>query len=76
MPQIHFYPPPQALAFMVRQFESIRLPENPSFTDKFIPRPDAAIVFHFKASPQIIGPVAITLPPFFHDPAFFLQLKI
>jgi len=68
MVDVRFYPPPSSLSFLVRQFETIKLPGGFSFNDKFIPRPDAALVFHFKAKPRIIASIASDLPSFFIAP--------
>ena len=76
MAEVHFYPPPPAFAFLVRQFQTIKLASGIAFTDKFIPRPDAALVFHFKATPRIIAPVAMALPSFFLAPVVPKSLQL
>lgn len=76
MAEVRFYPPPPALAFLVKQFETIKLPGGLEFNDKFIPRPDAALVFHFKAKPRIIAPVALALPSFFIAPVVPKKLQL
>lgn len=52
--------------WLVRQFEIFL---NESFlAEKFIPRPDISIVFHFKDCPLISGKTNIQLEPFFTAP--------
>lgn len=52
--------------WLVRQFEIFF---NESFwAEKFIPRPDISIVFHFKDRPLILGETNIQLEPFFAAP--------
>jgi len=69
MPEVMFYKPEPSLEWIVKQFETIRhnIPDQ-ILTDKFIPRPDAALVFHFKNIPQVITPVRAPLRPFFVAP--------
>lgn len=76
MVDARFYPPPPSLAFLVRQFETIKIPGGLTFNDKFIPRPDAALVFHFKAKPRIIAPVALSLPSYFVAPVVPKSLQL
>ena len=52
--------------WLVRKFEIFF---NESFlAEKFIPRPDISIVFHFKDRPLILGETNIQLEPFFAAP--------
>lgn len=68
-PAVKFYKPDTSLQWIVKQFETIRH-DNPNqiLTDKFIPRPDAAMVFHFKNIPKVIAPINSPLKPFFIAP--------
>ncbi len=69
MPTVQFYKPDASLQWIVKQFETIRHDSSSRIlTDKFIPRPDAALVFHFKNIPKVIMPVDIMLPSFFVAP--------
>lgn len=68
MVDVRFYFPAPQLGFLVRQFETIRISKDQKMTDKFIPRPDAALVFHFRTCPRITSPVCMKLPPFFVAP--------
>ena len=69
MPTVKFYQPEASLQWIVKQFETIRHDNiNRILTDKFIPRPDAALVFHFKNIPSLIAPVQMKLRPFFMAP--------
>ena len=76
MTEVSFYPPSQALSFLVRQFLTIKIPCGITFNDKFIPRPDASLVFHFKGKPRIIAPLASTLPSFFIAPVVPKSLQL
>ncbi|MBN2174885.1 MAG: AraC family transcriptional regulator [Bacteroidales bacterium] len=69
MPLVKFYKSDVSLQWIVKQFETIRHNEpNQILSDKFIPRPDAAIVFHFKSIPEIVMPVGFRLQPCFVAP--------
>lgn len=68
MADVRFYSPAPQLGFLVRQFETVRLSDTQEMTDKFIPRPDAALIFHFRTCPRISSPVCLKLPPFFVAP--------
>ncbi len=76
MVEVCFYPPSEALSFLVRQFITIRIPNGITFNDKFIPRPDASLVFHFKTKPQIASPEALSLPSFFIAPVLSKSLLL
>jgi AraC-like DNA-binding protein len=76
---VKFYKPEASVQWIVKQFETIRYDGlNTILTDKFIPRPDVAIVFHFKNIPKIIAPFALPLQMFFVAPVVSLpnQLQI
>ncbi|MDZ7741240.1 MAG: helix-turn-helix domain-containing protein [Bacteroidota bacterium] len=79
MPEVKFYTPEVSLQWIVKQFETIKhKDQNKLLTDKFIPRPDAALVFHFKDIPQVVAPVHASLHPFFIAPVVSIpnQLQI
>jgi AraC-like DNA-binding protein len=79
MAAVNFYKPDASLQWIIKQFETIRH-EGPDhiLTDKFIPRPDAALVFHFKNIPHVLAPVDIPLRSFFIAPVVSVpnQLQI
>ncbi len=54
--------------WLVRQFESIHCKAETDVLDKFIPRYDVSLVFHFKTPPLMLKPVKEVLPPFFLVP--------
>ena len=69
MAEVNFYKPDASLQWIIKQFESIRHDGlDQILTDKFIPRPDAALVFHFKNIPKVIVPVNVPLRSFFIAP--------
>ncbi|HRO47653.1 helix-turn-helix domain-containing protein [Agriterribacter sp.] len=53
--------------WLVRQFEAYRF-SGSSLADKFIPRADISIIFHFKDCPFISGEASLQLEPFFVAP--------
>ncbi|OJX91264.1 MAG: hypothetical protein BGP01_12675 [Paludibacter sp. 47-17] len=53
--------------WLVRQFEIMKFSDT-ALEEKFIPRPDISIVFHFKDSPLIRSEKNIQLEPFFLAP--------
>lgn len=64
--EVIFYRNNKNNEWIVRQFE-IFFSESFS-AEKFIPRPDISIVFHFKDCPLILGETNIPLKPFFAAP--------
>ncbi len=64
---VKFYRNNESNDWLIRQFEVFNF--NESFlAEKFIPRPDISIVFHFKDRPLILGETNIQLEPFFAAP--------
>jgi len=62
--------------WIVKQFESIRSDDsNQMLTDKFIPRPDAALVFHFKSIPKVVIPIEVKLKNFFVALAVIIRIS-
>lgn len=53
--------------WLVRQFETFHFSDT-VIAEKFIPRPDISIVFHFRDIPLILGENTIQLEPFFAAP--------
>lgn len=53
--------------WLVRQFEIFKFSDT-FLAEKFIPRPDISIVFHFKECPLILGETNIQLEPIFAAP--------
>lgn len=53
--------------WLVRKFEAYRF-TGASVEDKFIPRPDISIIFHFKDCASISGEALLKLEPFFVAP--------
>ena len=53
--------------WLIRKFEAYRFTGS-SLADKFIPRPDISIIFHFKDCPLIWGETSVKLEPFFVAP--------
>lgn len=77
MPEAMFFKPDVSLQWFVRQFETIRSGTICQPLDgHFIPRPDAAIVFHFKAIPTIIHPSSLDLAPVFIAPVSSIPVRL
>lgn len=53
--------------WLIRKFETFQSTEG-YFVEKFMPRADISIIFHFKSLPFIIGAPIIPLEPFFVAP--------
>ncbi len=69
MPEVKFYKPETSLQWIVTQFETIKYESlNQILSDKFIPRPDVALVFHFGNIPKMIMPDDFLLQPYFVAP--------
>lgn len=67
-PEAEFFKPGKDISWLVRQFEAIHYNNSNPLTDKFVPRADTSLVFHFGNLPRIIKPAIQPLPPFFMAP--------
>jgi len=61
--------------WLIRQFELFQF-EDSSLKEKFVPRPDISIIFHFKNTPLIIEDKEIYLEPFFCTPILSKSLSL
>ena len=68
MLETKFYKPIKSVSWLVKQFVTIHSSNDTQMQDKFVPRHDAALVFHFKKLPYIVNPKNIELSPFFIAP--------
>jgi AraC-like DNA-binding protein len=66
--EVKYYEAGNDLNWLVRQFETIQCKRDIDILDKFIPRYDTSLVFHFKTPPLMLKPVKDHLPPFFIAP--------
>ncbi|GAP70814.1 AraC-type DNA-binding domain and AraC-containing protein [Bacteroidales bacterium 6E] len=66
--KVKYYNPPPELSWLVKQFESIDFSGGRVIHDKFIPREDISLVFHFGVPPLMLVPIRKLLPPFFIAP--------
>lgn len=73
---VKFYLPDRDISWLVNQFETIEFDGTAVFADTFIPRGDAALVFHFGGPPSIIKPVQIKMPLFFIAPVLRASLTL
>lgn len=66
IPKVAYYQPDNEIKWFVRKFETIKY-DGPSqiFSDKFIPRPDIALVLNFKNIPQVLSQEDIRLKSIF-----------
>lgn len=65
---VSFHNPGSGIDWLVRRFEFINYDGEKEILDKFVPREDVAIVFHFADCPVIVKPPAGYLPRFFVTP--------
>ena len=63
-----FHAPGKNLEWLVNQFLVIRFDGKTELLEKFIPRSDISLVFHFNAPPAMLKPEQVTLPYFFIAP--------
>jgi len=68
IPDVRYFKPGNDISWLVKQFEAINYYSNKGLTDKFVPRQDASLVFHFGTLPQMLSPVEQPLPPYFIAP--------
>lgn len=61
--------------WFIRQFETFRFSDS-ILAEKFIPRPDISIVFHFKDRPIILDHTNIQLGPFFVAPIIPKSIRL
>ena len=66
--EVKFHKPEKAISWLVKHFETICSTGDEQLEDKFVPRHDVALVFHFKKLPYIVNPKIIELRPFFIAP--------
>ncbi len=65
--QVEHYKTDNSLKWLVKQFEVFRF-DDEFIAEKFVPRPDISIIFHFEDTPFISGDIDIKLEPFFATP--------
>lgn len=53
--------------WLVRKYEIFQSTDG-GFVEKFVPRADISIIFHFKSVPRIVGTSVVPLQPFFIAP--------
>lgn len=66
------------LCWLVKEFEHFRIQNFDLLTEKFIPRFDVAIAFHFKSLPVVMDESPVTLKPFYVAPVNkkFLNIRL
>lgn len=62
------YPPDESIAWLVKAFLHLKYEKDGEIMDKFIPREDIALVFHFKEPPYMLEPRQGLLPRYFIAP--------
>ncbi len=68
LPEAEYFLPGNDISWLVRQFEAIHYNSRNKLADKFVPREDASLVFHFGNLPRMLSPVEKLLPAFFIAP--------
>lgn len=66
--EVVFRKPEERFRWLVKQYEQIIAIESTDILEKFIPREDVSLVFHFGTSPYLIEPQRGYLPSFFIAP--------
>jgi AraC-like DNA-binding protein len=66
--EVQYYAPDQDISWIVKQFETIHFDGDGEVTDKFIPREDISLVFHFNDPPTMTCPIYKKLPNYFIAP--------
>jgi AraC-like DNA-binding protein len=73
---VKFWLPDKNISWLVNQFETIEFDGSAVVADTFIPRSDAALVFHFGEPPSIIKPVQVKMSLFFIAPVLRTSLTL
>lgn len=68
MLQVAHYKSNETQDWLVNKFESFRYHDFTFLTEKYIPRPDISVIFHFNNTPFIVEKPYIKLEPFFATP--------
>lgn len=68
LPEAKYYQPDEETSWLVRQYEFISYGSKKVLTEKFVPREDVSIVFHFLDRPRLVSPVDQLLPQIFIAP--------
>jgi AraC-like DNA-binding protein len=68
LPDVKYIRPGADITWLVNQFEAIHYNSCNKLSDKFVPREDASLVFHFGNPPRMLSPVNQLLPRFFIAP--------
>lgn len=66
--EVVFRKPEERFTWLVKQYEQIIAIESSDVLEKFIPREDVSLVFHFGTSPYLLEPQRGYLPSFFLAP--------
>lgn len=73
--QVEQYDTKNTQSWLIRQFEFFQFDDS-FIAEKFIPRPDISIIFHFKDTPLILDDTKIRLEPFFAAPIISKSLVL
>jgi AraC-like DNA-binding protein len=65
---VSFYSPEKKYNWLIKQYQVIRFDGKTKVLDKFIPRTDISLVFHFNSPPLMLKPEQGLLPLFFIAP--------
>ncbi len=66
--EVEYFPAGKESDWLVKQFEAIHFRGPGQILEKFIPREDVSLVFHFSTPPFMLQPVEGTLPRYFLTP--------
>lgn len=68
IPDVRYFKPGNDISWLVKQFEAINFYSKKGVADKFVPRQDASLVFHFGSLPLMMSPAEHQLPRYFIAP--------
>ncbi|MDD2491074.1 MAG: helix-turn-helix domain-containing protein [Bacteroidales bacterium] len=66
--EVTFHRPKESIRWFVKQYEEIKSSDHEEILEKFIPREDVSLVFHFGTPPFMIDPPIGRLPSYFIAP--------
>src|SRR5574344_846744 len=73
--QVEHYPSENSHGWLVRQFELFRLDDS-FLVEKYVPRPDVSLIFHFGNVPFVINDKEVMLKTFFATPIITKSLML
>lgn len=73
--KVRLFDPDESQSWLIRKFEEFRF-DGEFLSEKFVPRPDISLMFHFNDRPFISAETPVTLAPFFASPILAKSLDL